>query len=136
MVMDLSTLIQFGALLGGVMIGAIGAVKLPITRPNNKQCSIEVSKLTGGALHISEEGLTKYNCIERKVREGYLTEQRHGDLCAIERGETKLFVKEELEEMAEKVSGKVVETVSDRVSEKVSEKVTDKIITVLNARGK
>lgn len=90
-----------GTLIGGMVAGIIGAKKMPLRRNGNStskngKCPLEISEKTGGARRISEEGLSKFNCIKKLVDEKYLTIDKHTDMCALQQAGIKLYISEEL----------------------------------------
>jgi len=107
--MDISILMQSGIILGGIVVGAVGAIKLPITKTNGK--SIATSKTTGGALHISEEGLGKYKCIEKRLEKDFLTEDSHDEKCGKQQSDMKLYVNVTLAEKLDATADKIIKAI-------------------------
>jgi hypothetical protein len=93
---DPQILIGGGLVIGGIVAGVLGAIKLPMFKTTDDRLPIEKSGKTSGALHISEEALSKICTIETALKEEYLTRERHADFCAIQQGAIKLYISEVL----------------------------------------
>lgn len=99
-------LINAGLFVGGLLSGAYSALKIRSLKNGNGNgngASIEKSKKTSGALHISEEGLEKITEIDKRLEDKYLTEKRHTDVCASMQSAMKLYISEQLKTTADKI---------------------------------
>lgn len=100
-------LIGAGLFIGGMVGGMVGAVKMSLLRAHGNETSIiERSTKTGGALHISEEGLERV----KEIEDRYLTEKQHIDICGKQMANIKLYIKEELEENTKTILAAIRDT--------------------------
>lgn len=97
--LDPTILKGVGILIGGILGGIISAKKLPMTRNDSRNSTkVPISKETGGNMHISMEALSKFNRLNDRIDEDFLTKDKHHDLCTIASLETKAYIKRKIEE--------------------------------------
>jgi len=80
---EINILITLGILLGGMIMGILANRKLPLTR-NSKApapANIAISQKTAGAMHISEEALSKMGDLKATMEGEYLKEKTHELIC-------------------------------------------------------
>lgn len=83
-------LIGAGSFLGGVIAGFFGGKRAGQEIPEG--VAVEKSAKTGGAFHVSEEGLAKIKELDTRLKADYLTEDKHTDLCLSKQLEMKLHI--------------------------------------------
>ena len=92
-IIDQSILLKLALVIGGILGGAVGAKKLPLTRTSSPQ--VQISDETGGNKHISEEALGKLTGLQDKLEEDYTPTDHQADKCRANHAElTTQFIKE------------------------------------------
>jgi hypothetical protein len=99
-----------GLVGGGVVLGVTKII--PLRRGKNlindfpklkKLEALELSEDTGGMKHISQEGLSKYKELVKKIDTECMTIKAHDLICAREKSEMKLYISETMGEHTERV---------------------------------
>jgi hypothetical protein len=65
--------------------------------------TLEISEETGGMKHISQEGLSKYRELVKKIEGECMSNKAHDLICAREKSEMKLYISETMGEHTDKI---------------------------------
>jgi hypothetical protein len=98
----IKNIFYLAAFIGGVVGGAFGLKKLPLTRKESTLL-IERSDKTGGAIRISEEALEKLNEMKQEIKNDYLRKEKHEDWYGRLQAETKLYIADQFEDHTQKI---------------------------------
>ena len=90
-------------LIGGVtvLLKRLGIVSFGGEKKTNGY--IKPSSKTGGAMHISEDGLERVKEIEDRLKADFRTKENQDTVCRGVAAELKLYIKDALEENSEKI---------------------------------
>lgn len=90
-----ATALVFGLGVGGK------AIHMWLKASNHDNCPIPLSKRTGGAFHISEEGLEKMTALHDELQQEYLRKADHDKDCKIKSLEDEIILNKRLNEVTE-----------------------------------
>jgi len=95
-----AAMVTIGSGIAAVVLGYLKrAGKLTIAFGNGKSCPILMSKRTGGALRISEEGLARLSALSEDIQEHYVTH----DQCGKSVSDMRLAFRNDLDETRDKI---------------------------------
>lgn len=117
--MDAAMILSYtGFLVGGIITGTVGAKKF--AKKNGDE--LEKSDRTGGALRISEEGLSKLNELKTELKAEYLPEKEHELKCGKTKSDLMLYVSKELEEHTRRIITEIKELREEKSKRMLREK--------------